>query len=116
MELPTTTPVDNLSEEGDNEDGIRGDSPPSPPKRFNGGFDTEGEGFQIGDPGGNNRCARRQLRRRRNRRRMRRSGISGWRRRRRRGCGGTNRKNNYDFFSIVKKKKDIIDILSFHLC
>lgn len=31
MELPTTTFVDNPSEEGDNEDGIRGDSPPSPP-------------------------------------------------------------------------------------
>lgn len=40
MELPTTTLVDNPSEEGDNEEGIRGDSPPSPPKRFNSGFDT----------------------------------------------------------------------------
>lgn len=67
MELPTTTPVDNSSEEGDNEDGIRGNSPLSPPKRFNSGFDTEGEGFQIGDLGGNNRCEKRRLRRRRNR-------------------------------------------------
>lgn len=51
MAIPTTTPVDNPSEEGDGEDGVRGDPPP-PLEGLDGGPETEGGVFREGDLGG----------------------------------------------------------------
>ena len=52
MALQNTTPVDNPSEEGDDEDGVRGDLPPPLLNGFDGGPEIEGGGFGVRDSGG----------------------------------------------------------------
>lgn len=52
MAIPTTTPVDKPSEEGEGgegEDGVRGDPPPG--EGLDGGPGTEGGGFRVGVTG-----------------------------------------------------------------